>query len=103
MNEEKIEVGDVVELAEQNKKAILESGKYCSLEIIVGMGNDLPYCNVNLRNCSVLEIGALVKVAREECKLIEEKIPDCVMTQKMFGIKEITITERDKKDGTENM
>ena len=84
--EEKIHINEE-ELMEQMKQEMIDSEKYVRCEIVVSVGSQMPYTNVEISHCTVLEIGMFLITLEAIHERIRNEYPEAVEVRKNLGIK----------------
>ena len=75
MEDEVVKI-DYQELESQRREEILKKGEYARVEIIVGCGEEYPYCNTELKHCTGKEVGELYIALKVATKELEKQCPE---------------------------
>lgn len=89
---------DYKELNKQNKEAILKSGKFAKLEVIVGEDNPMPFMNLEIQNVSTVAIAALYVLLSKEQEIMREEFPELVHVLPFVDAKTIKEYKEDSGD-----
>ena len=66
---------DMAEFQNQRRKMILKSGKYCSLEVLVGENDPMPFCRINIRKTNGEDMSKLFLSTMSMLKECMKKFP----------------------------
>ena len=66
---------DMAEFQNQRRKMILKSGKYCSLEVLVGENDPMPICRMNIRKTNAEDMSKLFLSTMSMLKECMKKFP----------------------------
>lgn len=76
---------------EQNKKEILDGGRYCRLEIIVGKNADIPVVEFNALKVGRREVSELLASAKTSLNALAREFPlEAMMADLLSQDSEVT-------------
>ena len=84
-------------MMKQNKEAILESGRYVHLEILIGKNNELPYSHIECKKAGAEELAILIRNMEEAKKAIIEKDPLTLIALSKTKVKQTIVKDSDKE------
>lgn len=90
---------DLPELQRQKKRSLINSGKYCLAEVIVGKDDDFPLAHIGVEKVGQKEVARLIKTMQILIKELSKRDPVAYIMAQNINVKSgSVVTEYDEEN-----
>lgn len=90
---------DLPELQRQRKRSLINSGKYCLAEVIVGKDDDFPLAHIEVEKVSTKEVARLIKTMEILIQEVSKRDPLASIMARSINVKAgSVVTEYDEEN-----